>query len=80
MKKAVEIYNSPKSAGFWNFLAEEVLQIEKNGYVPDFVKEIFITEVSKVKAKLITEQMQKNTLLSKIKQMLKTKRIKYNTV
>ncbi|MEM3473589.1 MAG: hypothetical protein QW735_03255 [archaeon] len=80
LKKAVEIYNSPKSAEFWNFLAEEVLQIEKNGYVPDFVKEIFITEVSKVKAKLITEQMQKDTLLSKIKQMLKTKKIKYSTI
>jgi len=80
LKKAVKIYNNPKPTGFWDFLAKKVLQIEENNCIPDFVKKTFITEVSKVKARSVIEQMQRNTLLLKTKQMLKTKKIKYSTI
>ena len=80
LKEAVKIYNNPKPAGFWNFLAEKVLQVEKNNYVPSFVKKALVTEILKVKAKIIADLFQEEKLFSKVKQVLKTKRVKYSTI
>jgi len=66
LKEAVKIYNNPKPAGFWNFLAEKVLQVEKNNYVPSFVKKALVTEISKVKAKIIADLFQEEKLFSKL--------------
>jgi len=87
LKEAKQIYSKRRDPNFWNFLAKMALQIEENNnFIPGFVRKAICKEVSKIKIKAILEPPHGNQidqdkmLISKLKSLLKEKRVKYSTI
>lgn len=66
LKKAIETYNSPKPAGFWNFLAEKALQIEKTTTFPALLKKLLLQKFQEQKQKSSQTNSRKKNFFQKL--------------